>query len=461
VRREIAREAQKHLPGLTVAVETPRMSDAALPEATMLVVGSESLSSSTRVYLLTLAAAQDAVVVVDESDLFRTPWAARSKRLLKIGEVAAYRYVLTGTPIAKGIEDLYVPMSFLSWKVLGYDSFRQFERRHLVYSEERRGKIQRRLNSDYVTDRIAPYSFQVRKEDCLTLPAKSHVEWEFNMSDEQRRLYGQAKDEILHEYLDEQSEEAIYRLFSALMQISCGYWNRRLPLSLEERRKAIAEGKTPSDLREMIDLFPEGTSNPRLDLLSEAVEDISPDRQVVVWARLLYDVRGIVRTLGTDRCAVMTGEETDAEKAVALVRFRSGAARFLVCTQGTGGRGITLNEAHYAIFYSQGFKFADRLQAEDRMHRIGQTMPCTYITLQASKGIDQTISSCLRRRADAFKAFRDDLKATRTIKDKKEAEKKVREIFAAFDLDAKSPLAGGAESAMSVASGEQNTNTAA
>jgi len=196
-------------------------------------------------------------------------------------------------------------------------------------------------------------------------------------------------------------------------------------------------------------------------LLSEVVENIQHNRQVVVWARLLYDVRGIVRTLGADRCAVMTGEETDAERAAALARFRSGAARFLVCTQGTGGRGLALTEAHYAIFYSQSFKFADRLQAEDRMHRIGQAMPCTYITLQASEGIDQIISSCLRRRADAFKAFRDDLKATRTIKDKAEAEKKVREIFAAFDLDAKPPLVGGAEGAISVLSGEQNTNSAA
>jgi SWI/SNF-related matrix-associated actin-dependent regulator 1 of chromatin subfamily A len=51
--------------------------------------------------------------------------------------------------------------------------------------------------------------------------------------------------------------------------------------------------------------------------------------------------------------------------------------RALIITVQTGGTGLTLNEASNTIFYNNSWSATDRLQAEDRNHRIGQEQKVT------------------------------------------------------------------------------------
>ena len=44
----------------------------------------------------------------------------------------------------------------------------------------------------------------------------------------------------------------------------------------------------------------------------------------------------------------------------------------------TGGTGLTLNEASNTVFFSNSWSATDRLQAEDRNHRIGTSEKVTY-----------------------------------------------------------------------------------
>lgn len=53
----------------------------------------------------------------------------------------------------------------------------------------------------------------------------------------------------------------------------------------------------------------------------------------------------------------------------------------LLATQGTGGYGLTLTEADHVFFFSENWKYALRIQAEDRCHRIGQKRSVHYVTL--------------------------------------------------------------------------------
>ena len=62
----------------------------------------------------------------------------------------------------------------------------------------------------------------------------------------------------------------------------------------------------------------------------------------------------------------------------------------------SGGIGLTLTAAEYAIYYSNSFDLETRLQSEDRCHRIGTTTNVTYIDLEASKTIDSKIIKSLR-----------------------------------------------------------------
>ena len=52
--------------------------------------------------------------------------------------------------------------------------------------------------------------------------------------------------------------------------------------------------------------------------------------------------------------------------------FNSGDIPFFVGNPAKGARGLTLNAAKSVVYYSNSFKLRDRLQSEDRPHRIGQ-----------------------------------------------------------------------------------------
>ena len=51
--------------------------------------------------------------------------------------------------------------------------------------------------------------------------------------------------------------------------------------------------------------------------------------------------------------------------------------------------GITLTKAHKAIFIEYPWSPSIMAQAQDRIHRIGQTQPCEIIYLYAKDSIDE------------------------------------------------------------------------
>lgn len=66
----------------------------------------------------------------------------------------------------------------------------------------------------------------------------------------------------------------------------------------------------------------------------------------------------------------------------------------------------TLTEARHAVFYANGFKYSERLQAEDRNHRIGQARAVTYIDLHARDTIDDRIAKALAAKGSTLDQFR-------------------------------------------------------
>lgn len=361
-----------------------------LPKAFWYIVGIESMSSSNRVVLAAnKLITTNTFVIVDESEYIKGHRAARTRRITTLSERARYRMILTGTPLSQGVVDLFTQMRFLSPKILGYNSFYMFAREHLVYSDKFPGKIVKSLRTDYLAARIAPYVYQVTKDECLDLPPKLYKPIYFRMSPAQRAAYEQAKEEILYDlYDDDISLHTIFRLFTALQQIVSGYWNRRL-------------GRGKKSRREHIDL-----ENSRLGALRSAVRSIPPGEKVIVWCKYQYSVHAVVGVLAEIApVAEFHGRLGEKERNREIERFR-GEARFLVATQAAGGHGLTLNEARYVIFYENGFKYSERIQSEDRCHRIGQTAPVTYIDLVCLDSIDQRIQSALAKKGDTVRDFK-------------------------------------------------------
>ena len=105
--------------------------------------------------------------------------------------------ILNGTPISKNEADLYAHMYLLDWRILGYRSYWAFAANHIEYDPKVPGKIVRCLNTEYLARTIAPYSYEVRKKDCLVLPDKRESCIPFRMTNEQWEHYEAVADQLL------------------------------------------------------------------------------------------------------------------------------------------------------------------------------------------------------------------------------------------------------------------------
>lgn len=377
-----------------------------LPDVRWYIIGIESMSSSNRVVFAARKLITDKTyVVLDESDYIRGHKAKRTERITLISEISKYRLAATGTAISQGVEDLFSQMKFLSPQILGYRSWYTFANNHLEYSEKYPGLIVATHNTEQLAAKIAPYVYQVTKEECMTLPGKHYKTKYFYMTEEQRKYYDIAKDEILLliDMIDDFKPYTIFRLFGVLQQIASGFWNRRIckyhmQLSEEDTFKFLT--------------FPDN----RLPALFDIINKLPHNEKVIIWAKFRYDIERIASELqecyGTDYVAVYYGDVKPKNRQAEEDKFH-GDSRFFVATQSCGGHGLTLNEAKHVIFFSNSFKYSERLQAEDRCHRFGQDHEVTYYDI-IGPGIDEKIWESLSRKenvADSFKREVDSVKS--------------------------------------------------
>ena len=312
------------------------------------------------------------MLVVDESTRIKTPGAKRTKMIIKFGKNAKYRRILTGTPITKNAADVYSQFKFLDSQILGYDSFYSFRNRYCVMGGFEQRQIIAYRNLDELTRNIEGHSFRVLKKDCLDLPPKIYQRHFVDMSERQRKLYTTMKKGFIAELQGNviEAPEAITRLLR-LQQILCGWFPTE-----NERVQPIDE------------------KNPRIEALKDILEGINT--KAIIWARFRADIRAIERLLGDLAVSYHGGVDSDARE-LAIERFQNDPdIKYFIGTPQAGGTGLTLTAAEYAVYYSNSFDLEQRLQSEDRCHRIGTKNNVTYIDIECQKSIDSKIIKALR-----------------------------------------------------------------
>lgn len=355
-----------------------------------------AMTAAGRHVLSELFSRRRLLYVLDESHYIKTPSAARTKAILRAAQWASYRRILTGTPIAQGPFDVYTQIRFLEpdyWRRYGISTFTEFKNYFGVFRTRYGNGMRydelvayRRLDRLYAM--LQPISSRVTKDDVLRLPPKLYTKRYFSMSPEQSRLYRQLRDEYIV-WLEASGETviaplAITRLLR-LQQIACGY----LPTGNDDDPSHIIAG-----------------ANHRLNALLEIVEE--SQHPLIVWARFRMDINIIMDALRARniRAVRYDGAVSDDERARAVMLFQHDStpaeqrARVFVGNPAAGGHGLTLTAAKTVVYYSNSFHLLDRLQSEDRAHRIGQDNSVLYIDLVAEGSIDEHIVEALRRKHD-------------------------------------------------------------
>ena len=364
-----------------------------MPEE-IVVRGIESLSSSDRLYmmLLRLVTTHRVFLVVDESNLVKNQMAIRTERIIELSKHCQYKLILNGTPISKNEADLFAQWYILDWRILGYKSFYSFAANHLEYRKIRlpngrevvdRKKISRVLNVDYLSEKIAPYTYQVKKEDCLKIPDKRYYRTTFWLTDKQSDMYQDVRGRYLLN-VDELKPETIYKFFTALQHVTSG---REVLTDPEKRMETRPVFENPKD-------------NPRI----RALLGILDDQKTIIFCKYQSEVDELMKLLPNS--VEFTGRIPQKQRQANRERFRKDA-QFLIANKSCGAYGLNLQFCHKVIFYNNDFDLATRLQAEDRVHRIGQTHEVEIIDICAMGTIDDFITDCLVRKENLAEAFKE------------------------------------------------------
>jgi len=349
----------------------------------ILIMNVEALSTQKGVdFAAKFLSSHRTLMAIDESTTIKNPKAKRTKNILRLSKLAKYRRILTGSPVTKNPLDLYSQCEFLDPFCLDFASYYAFRNR---YAEMKTANfygrsvqiVARFRHLDELAEKLKPFSFRVLKEDCLDLPEKTFMKRVVELTKEQKELYTQMKKMALAMLNGKvvTTKTALTQIMR-LQQITCGHFT--------------ADDGTMQDIK-----------NNRVDELMDVLDEI--EGKVVIWAHYQYDVKKIIKEIqkvhGPGSVVDYYGLTPKDIRQNNIEKFQNDdSVKYFVGTPATGGYGITLTAASNMIYYSNGYDLEKRLQSQDRIHRIGQKKPVTYIDLIAEDTVDNRIVKALRKK---------------------------------------------------------------
>lgn len=306
----------------------------------------EGVAASDTKYLEMRALAQSrrSFCVVDESITIKNTDAGRTQRLLKMWDTFKYRLILNGTPITKGLIDIYSQMNFLHPKILNMTET-QFANRFLTYKKDGYKpwkRWSRPENEEALIEIIRPYIFDVE----LDIPVKmNEYVQNFCLSEEEKQEY---------------------------------IFNKR----------AFLEGKFEVEFLTVAQKFQHMYSacKAKIDYLKELVPTLG---KVIIYVKYLDEVE-LLRKLF--KCVVLTGKEKGD-----LSRFENDID-VLICVYGVGSMGRNWQFANNIIYFTQTFNYGDKVQSMHRIYRTGQKKDCNIYNLWVNTGLDDLIKKSLDKK---------------------------------------------------------------
>lgn len=314
------------------------------------------------------------VVIIDEGHKIKRPTARRSKAIHQLGPIAEYTIDLTGTPTGnKKVMDLWSQFQFIKPGLLD-PTFDEHKQRYGVWGGFGGFELLKTKNVKQLMEIIAPHTIRIKKTG---LPEKNFIPYKTTLPPEAREIYRQMEEEFVA-YVNGEHVVASIAL-TKMMKMS-----------------QIAGGFIKNERKE--DLF---VHRAKLDALREILEDLteSGTKRVVIFARFLWELDQIRQILEAQKWPNIHRVKGRVQQPV-LDKFNQEGG-IMLCQTASGSGSNNFQAANYMIFYSTDYSLINHCQAVDRIHRLGQTLPCFYYFIQSKATIDVRIYRLLQENKDA------------------------------------------------------------
>jgi SNF2 family DNA or RNA helicase len=323
-------------------------------------------------------------MIVDESSKLKNHSSLISKSLVDFSEKLNRVYLLSGTPASNGMHEYYTQIKCIDKYGISqsYTAFEKHFFNNVSFNPMFKVLQIKAELKDSLLNHIKKYSIYVAKEDCLDLPDKVFVDRKISLPPDVKKVYDKMRKELCISLGDDINvlAQSTVSMLNKLNQISSGF--------LIDTELQVVHRLSTFKVKELV----------------EVLEELG-NEQVVIWANYREEYKMIKEALGAD-CVEYHGGTNITDKDSAVAKFKAGKVKYFVANPISAGHGLTLTNASYMIFFSYNYSLELYVQALDRIHRIGQTNKCTYISLLAKGTIDEVIYRVVKDKGDlAFEAL--------------------------------------------------------
>ena len=247
-------------------------------------------------------------------------------------------------------------------------------------------------NLEQLKERIQNVSYIVRKEDCLDLPPKIYEKLYVEMNNDQKRIYKELKKELLTKYNDKElTVMNKVSLIGRLQQITGGFF----PYKDDDNKARV---------------MPITNNNPKIQVLKRDLEEAG-NEVIIIWARFVGELKMIyyevTKSFPNKKISLYYGGTYQEDRKVIIDRFKRGDVDVLIANPRTAGVGLNLQRSNFHYFFSNSYSLEDRVQAEDRSHRIGINKPVLYKDIIIKGTVDEQVHAILKSKKDLLDYFRD------------------------------------------------------
>lgn len=337
----------------------------------------------------------------DESHYIKEPDADRSQAAFALAEQVPHVLLLSGTSLKNNVIELHHQLSLLDAETFGARSAFGEDFTN-VKSQSIRGRTIKKYegtkNVEKLRERLACIAVRRLKSDVLKdLPAKQRVMQPIQLTDDEIKDYNRVAREF-ETWLYDMKRRTILARHAARAESDPTY---KMPDASE------IDGEVEDEVQRTLKNEPlvkvgylrraMGAAKVRsaVEFITSLVEQGEP---VVVFAEHQHVVRGLEDALtkeGISHRTIGGGNALSSDERNRIVNdFQAGRFDVFIGTQ-AAKEGLDLFRASNTVFVERFWTPADEEQAEDRIHRIGQTRGATIWYLYVPETIDEKMNSAI------------------------------------------------------------------
>lgn len=334
---------------------------------------------------------QPQLIALDESHRIKSVTAVKSRMMHKLGKVAQYRVIMTGTLVTKKkrIFDVYS-----QWKFLNPGRFSMtFGAFKAMYGQwtTRNGFPQwlRNINEDDLHEQIHQDAFAISREECFDLPPRR-----------EQIIRVQLRESA--PYYDQMAREMVAKIHTG--EITVASIALVQGLRLRQITSGIAKTEPTSD-------HPEGrlvrVGHEKIEVLRDLLTDLfEAEEKVVIGAQFVGDIAAIAKIcqeLKVPGYVVRGGvPRRERDKHIQDFRNKPGPSCFIAQPQ-AAAEGIDLSTASICIWFSLTPSYVSFTQFEDRIALAKRST--IYMYLLATDTVDELLYETLGEDGDVAKAI--------------------------------------------------------